>query len=259
MTDQDRDHGSWQELAVAHALDALEPAEDQQFRAHLAGCRRCQAAVAEAEATMADLAYVTPPAAPPPALRQRLLDAAGETALPPFEGEAPLDRPAPRPRVPRQARWWSAHTAMRLAVAATVVLLAVIAAGVWTLVIRNGPTTPDVAARCAAVDCPTVPLRSGAATVADVMVLDHTVYVRPTGLAANQPTRDEYVLWRLAGKGAPTAVGGFDVTDGGGDVLRVGPLTAPLADVTAFAVTKEPGRTPPAAPSGQPVAVGQPS
>jgi len=66
------------ELAVGHALDALDPEERRTFEAHLATCERCRAEVAELQEAAAALAYALPAAEPPPRLRERLLDRARE-------------------------------------------------------------------------------------------------------------------------------------------------------------------------------------
>lgn len=250
------DHAEWSELAVGHALDALEPADEQRILAHLADCARCRELVAETSTTMADLALAVPLEPPPARLREAILAAAENSALPPFEDEpAPASGPTepvvlPSVRPPRSRRW----PVTRLAVAAAVAILAVLGAGVWTLV--SGPSRTSVAEQCARVNCPTVVLRAGASSVGQVMVLDGSVYLQPTGMSANDPARNEYVLWRLSGAGTPVAVGGFDVRTSGSQIVRVGVLGVPLRDVATFAVTREPGRTPPSAPSTRPIAAG---
>jgi anti-sigma-K factor RskA len=64
------------DLVAAYALDALDDEERRAFDAHLETCERCQAdAIALAEAAAA-LAYVPEEAAPPEALRGRIVEAA---------------------------------------------------------------------------------------------------------------------------------------------------------------------------------------
>ncbi len=70
--DDERAH----DLTAAYALDALDPEEREAFEAHLAQCERCRDEVAELSATAAALAFGVESVAPPPALRERILDTA---------------------------------------------------------------------------------------------------------------------------------------------------------------------------------------
>jgi anti-sigma-K factor RskA len=68
------------DLCAGLALDALDPADRTRLEAHLAdGCPECEAALAEFSAASVNLARSAPAAAPPAALRQRVLDAARAT------------------------------------------------------------------------------------------------------------------------------------------------------------------------------------
>ncbi|MEX0173979.1 anti-sigma factor domain-containing protein [Streptomyces sp. LMG1-1-1.1] len=70
-------------LAAAYALDALDPAERDDFAAHLPHCEACRRDVAEFEATAARLAGATAQD-PPDALKQRTMAAIdGVRQLPP--------------------------------------------------------------------------------------------------------------------------------------------------------------------------------
>lgn len=66
------DH-AWDGFAAAYALDAMDAGEREEFETHLAGCERCQAELAEMREVAAALAHAAPAAAPPPALRERVL------------------------------------------------------------------------------------------------------------------------------------------------------------------------------------------
>lgn len=62
------------DLSAAYALDALDEGERRAFEEHLRECERCRAAVADFSETAALMAYGAAEAAPPPALRSRILD-----------------------------------------------------------------------------------------------------------------------------------------------------------------------------------------
>jgi len=69
------EHAEWDALAVAWALSALDPEDEERFAEHLPGCTRCTATVRESLYTVADLAYALPDEAPPPSLKARLMAA----------------------------------------------------------------------------------------------------------------------------------------------------------------------------------------
>ncbi|HEX3493559.1 MAG TPA: sigma-70 family RNA polymerase sigma factor [Streptosporangiaceae bacterium] len=94
-----------------------------------------------------------------------------------------------------------------------------------------------------------------AAPAAEVIVTGRTVWLKPARLPADNTARQIYVLWQLAGGRSPVAVGAFDVGRHGGRLVRIGSLAEPFRGTRAFAVSIEPGRTIPAAPS-HPVARG---
>jgi len=81
------EHGEWDALAVAWALSALDPEDEERFAEHLPGCTRCTATVRESLYTVADLAYGLPDEAPPPSLKARLI--AAVAAEPRTPGAAP--------------------------------------------------------------------------------------------------------------------------------------------------------------------------
>jgi anti-sigma-K factor RskA len=62
------------DLAAAYALDALDDSERREFEEHLADCEQCSDELEGLNAAAAALAYVPEGPAPPPALRERLLE-----------------------------------------------------------------------------------------------------------------------------------------------------------------------------------------
>jgi anti-sigma-K factor RskA len=62
------------DLAAAYALDALDDSERSEFEEHLAGCEQCSEELEGLSDAAAALAYVPEGPAPPPALRERLLE-----------------------------------------------------------------------------------------------------------------------------------------------------------------------------------------
>lgn len=64
------------DLTAAYALDALDPAERDRYEAHLAGCERCREELQGFWRVGGALAHAAGGPAPPPALRERILDAA---------------------------------------------------------------------------------------------------------------------------------------------------------------------------------------
>jgi anti-sigma-K factor RskA len=100
-------------LAAAYALDALDEHEEREFEQHLAGCDRCREEVAGLREAAAGLAYATPVAAPPPELKERILE------------QARTERPNVV-SLPRRRSW-----TRPLAAAAAIAAAAAVALGVW--------------------------------------------------------------------------------------------------------------------------------
>jgi anti-sigma factor RsiW len=100
------------QLTAAYALDALGDAEEAEYEAHLRHCERCREELATFQKTATALAYAAPPAAPPPALRKRILE------------QARSERPNVAPLRPR----WVLPAATGVAAAAAA---AAVGVGVW--------------------------------------------------------------------------------------------------------------------------------
>ena len=63
-------------LAAAYALDGLDAEQTEEFEAHLEGCADCRAEVDEFRDSAASLAFALEGPAPPPGLRDRILEQA---------------------------------------------------------------------------------------------------------------------------------------------------------------------------------------
>jgi anti-sigma-K factor RskA len=157
-------------LVAPYALDALDQQEEREFEEHLASCESCREELARLREAAASLAYASAGAAPPAALRKRILDQAR----------------AERPNVvslPRRRNWTAP-----LAAAAAVAAAAAIALGVW------GATRPTGSDPFAAVLA-----QSGAKVVS--MGDRGALAVAPDGSAAialsapNAPTGKTYEAW----------------------------------------------------------------
>lgn len=104
MSGMSEDHG-WSGYAASYVLGALDAGEKADFEAHMQSCAACRSDVQDATGTAALLAFDAPPAAPPAALRERIL--ARARAQPTATAVAPVP-PAARPREApaRPSRGW---------------------------------------------------------------------------------------------------------------------------------------------------------
>jgi anti-sigma-K factor RskA len=66
-------HDDYKELIPAHALSALDAADERALNEHLAQCAECRRDLAEWEATAASLALTAKPMEPSPQVRERIL------------------------------------------------------------------------------------------------------------------------------------------------------------------------------------------
>jgi anti-sigma-K factor RskA len=243
-------HEQWDELAVGHALGALEPEDDQAFAAHLRECGQCGQTLADMEAVAAQLAYGVDEAEPPPALLDSIMSevrASGRVAVVP--------RPAARVTSlqPRRTRAWPQPT--WLATAAALVL--VVALTGWNLQLRadNAAKSRALAARngyLQAVTDPSAqsvvlrPVGSVPSARAQVLVQGQRAWLVVDGFDQNDTTKQVYVLWKLSAD-AVTPVRTFDVVHDGPNFIDAGNVADPA--VEKFAVSLEPGRVMPVKPT----------
>ena len=272
------DHDGYEALAVAWAVDALEPADQAIFEAHREGCERCTLAACAALDIAAELAYGVPDVVPPAWLRERVLAAAlphsphgqprrhaaepasgGGTGRPDALHAA---EPACRDAVGRSGRPGGGPTAegpagrrptgagpgrmaramrgpRRLAYAlAAAVLLVGSAVTTWA-VTRPAPVTDRIAA-----------LSAGSGTVATVVAHQHGADVVTDMLPPNTGRGTAYYVWGVPAEdgGTPQVVGTFEVTTTG---LHSYPLRLirSLGSYPVLAISEEKAGSTPSAPS----------
>jgi hypothetical protein len=277
VTGAGSEHAPFEELAAGHALHALDPRDEQRFLSHLADCSRCQAAVGDYTEVAAALSENWSAAEPGPQLGHRIMAAiASEPQRPaparstsPSAAAASPDPAAP-PGAPPGGRGEGLVTDLsarrsrhrrprsRTAAIAGAAAAAVIGAGaVWGGLAASsgggsGPGGGPAAASCvSAHGCHDVVLTSATthAPVARVVIRGGVAWLIPSRLAADDPTRQVYVLWQINGARQPLAVGSFDVRGHRNTPVRIGGLGLAWRATSAFAVSLEPGRTIPAKPS----------
>jgi anti-sigma-K factor RskA len=195
------------ELSAAYALDALEPEEREVFEEHLTTCASCREDVAELVSAASELAWAVEPASPPPALRDRLLEAAR------------AERPNVVPLRPRRTRVW-------LGAAVAVAACAVLALGIWNVSLHNQLSDA----------------RSSALERVPVTGLVGSVVVGSGGSAAlvafrlpAAPAGKTYEAWVVRGKNAAPA----GLFRGGAGATFV-PIDGKVRKGTRVAVTVEP-------------------
>ena len=278
------EHSGWDELAVGWALHALEPEDETQFSAHLAGCARCVRTVGETSEVMAAMAGDLPQAEPSEGLRDRLRAAVEQTEqippaqhrsaepeLPPVTPRAPRPVPEPLPapvggssfgnvRAPLPARSAERRLAWRRGL--PIALAAAAVAAVLSLGALNVVATGDRDAAQARAEAESrmlaellqpgqttiAPLTDGGRALATVVARDGEVQVVADGLAVNDSHDHTYVVWGL-GDDLPKALGTFDVVTSELDLRTVGSTGTGLDDFTEYGISLEPGRQAPSYPT----------
>ena len=231
-------HEPFETLAAIYAVGALDGDEVAQFEAHLPTCPACQAAVRDAEETLARAVLTASPQVPPAAAREALVRRVAER------------------RDVRSRAWlrWAAATLVAAGAAA-------VFAGTWVAVryeARLGQMAREMAAAKEALreelslDRRAVELlrdpttrvvdlrgRDGAAAASGRMIWNAAGggHLLATGLPPAPPGKT-YALWAIAGgRSRPVGLFGVDASGRGGH--RIAADTASAA-VQGFAVTLEP-------------------
>jgi anti-sigma-K factor RskA len=119
-------HERWTDSAGAYVLDAMPPDERDEFEAHLTTCTICSDEVDELRPAAQALPMASPPMAPPPALKDRIMAEVDREAQLLAQAGASADRPEPARRRRRSLSWLGGW---RLAPVAAALLIAGVLAG----------------------------------------------------------------------------------------------------------------------------------
>jgi hypothetical protein len=262
------DHHPFDELAVGWGLHALEPEDEAAFAAHLSGCARCAATVAETVEVMAAMATDLPQPEPSEGLRHRIRAAVGRTEQVPEPAAAPpapAGRPsavAPKPRraVEQPSRWRRSLPTGLVAAG----IAAIVGLGLWNVVLASDrqELRSTVAEQSKVMDgllspgkATIAPLEADGRSVATVVARGNEVQVITHGLSVNDPGATTYVLWGMGGETAQ-ALGTFDVTRSEMDMKTVGSGLTGFDQYPAYGISLEPGQKAPSFPTDV-VATGQ--
>lgn len=258
-------HEQYVQLVVGHALDALEPDEEQLLLRHLPGCAPCGRDLARHRESLAELAHATDPVEPPSALWDGIRE--GVLARDPGAFSTPQASTGPAGPAPvasdelasrREARRSRQGRAL-VSVAAAAVVVAVGLLG-WNVSLQRdrGSQVEASAALVAAVAAleagpgRTVPLTdTDGRSLAVAVLQEDRMSLVLEGLPANDVTDSTYVVWGQTGAGQPAALASFDVASDGVGVVR--DLALPAGPTPQMLlITREAGRTAPSSTT-QPV------
>ncbi|HSZ29408.1 MAG TPA: anti-sigma factor [Pseudonocardiaceae bacterium] len=243
---------SYRELAVGWALHALEPAEESLVAAHMPECPTCTSTAAETEEVGAMLGLSIPETSPSAELEQRVLSVTGARWAAPV---VPLAPSTPLARRITKLSWL--RTRELIAAAAVILLAAVVVLGARVMQLNGqlNEAQRQVTGMSEAIQSAAdpavarVPLfaKDGGAVVGMVLASPGRVAVVDTRLPGNRVHDQTYVLWGLTG-GAPIALAAFDVASQAPRLHAV-PSAPGTGKFTGYAVSLEPGRRAPAAPT----------
>lgn len=266
------------ELAVAHTLHALEPADEDLLAQHIPRCAECQDATRTAQDVVWGLAADAEQHEPPARLYTELMAAVAATdQLPPEQRERPWavgpgrtpTRPAPvgddRSRLaagePIDPAEQTRRARRRVIVLVATLVIAVIGVGAvsYEMVQRSrqldqiglAAPSPEVVRLLAEADqagARHAVLRGtdGKVVAAVARFPDAARQVMPIQLPANQADHTVYVLWGLD-SGVPKALGAFDVIAPSEAMLPVRE-PSPTGEFTTYAISIENGRAMPPSP-----------
>jgi len=210
------------ELTAGYALDALDPDERREYEAHLADCQRCREELASLAQTTEALAIAASGPAPPPGLRDRILEGA--------RAEAQVV-------VPFEPRW--RRTVPVLAAAAAMAAVVALAVGLWAE--RLSGDLDDARSALERARAAAAVLADPEARTVALQAGDGRLVVGPEGEAVlvldgmdPAPAGKTYELWIIEGD-TPQRAGLFPGRDG----TDVVPVDGTVAEGDIVAVTIE--------------------
>jgi anti-sigma factor RsiW len=206
------------DLVAAYALDALDDSERREFEEHLATCDQCSEELESLRDAATALAYVPEGPAPPPALRERLLDRVHEERA---SKVVPLRRRVALPAV---------ATFAVVAAAAAIVL------AVWGSGLSNSLSTKDTALGVLSNHAST---RTALGASSEAVVAPDGRAVVVSGLS-RAPNGKTYELWVIDGKSVNPA-GLFDRATSGSPVLLA--RRVPAGAQIGLSIERAGGRT----------------
>lgn len=215
------------DVLASYALDSLDPQEREAVVAHLETCAACGAELQRYEVLVGQLGLAAPDAAPPPALRDRVL---ARARIEPARAGAAISEQLSTTGAGQQAWWGRLQPVLTVVSLVAVVALAVASLLLWQRVeqLASRPETVALAGTEAAPAARALLILEDA----DRAVL--VVNDLPPLDAAQQ-----YQLWLIDADGTRTSGGVFSVVDSGSGSLTV-QAPRPLISYTALGVTIEP-------------------
>jgi anti-sigma-K factor RskA len=210
------------DLILLYAADQLEPAEAEALREHLAtDCPICTGALAEAEATLAQVALSIDPIAPSPEAREKLMSRIAATR------SRATQSTALQGRGPSPLRIFA--TAI-LSAAAAVVITSAIFVSMMRDATRRKPTLEMVS-----MTSEIQPKAHGAVA----WDMDHHEWHVAVFNLAPLPAGKEYELWIIPPGKAPMRSKTFTV-DASGTATLIVPVPADIGAIATAAITDEP-------------------
>ena len=258
-----------QDLIPLYALGATEPADRDALRRHLDNerCPACQTALAEAQATAAQLALTLDPVAPPPQVKQRLMQRVWRDQV-----EGPARQTAALPEPSYKLADWLRPLVAAVAAAAVVYVAVSIPlnrradglqmqlANLQGQLTEMQSTQRDTLQSIELNSKKGPPIQLAAlegdenlAPGAKAMLFwdrkQNTWYLYAFGMKPAGPQR-QYELWYIGQNGKPVPAGTFNVTPSGEGLVTY-KLPEGLDHAMLAAITDEPQGPPQQSPTGK--------